>query len=306
MNVEEALKDAMAARVSGVEAPPSMAQAVRRRNRRHVVRFRTAGMAALTAAVAGAVPFALHAGTAAPLAGAQPTEQVADAPTGVTSAMPGIIVPDVVGMDLKRAMLLLRDAGLDTKIIQRQSDRRPDGKVVGMDPAAGTVVGEKEKVGLVVLVNPAAEPTQQVAMPQDLGDLGDGRTFGGMHLGYLPAGLEWGHWSGKNGFGTKSYTTTFVEPGLDPGMYSVQVVVFTGEAAANAPKKGDLVAENTYLASLGEGGEVSSDPSATRTITRFLRRDFAVEIMVSPDFGGKLASADRELKKMAAGVTLVK
>lgn len=61
MNVEEALRDAMAAQVAGVHASPSLGQAVRRRSRRHVVRFRTAGAAVLTAAVAVGVPVALTA-----------------------------------------------------------------------------------------------------------------------------------------------------------------------------------------------------------------------------------------------------
>ncbi|WP_405144519.1 peptidylprolyl isomerase [Sphaerisporangium sp. NBC_01403] len=56
MNVEEALKDAMSAHVADVRAPVMMGQAVRRRHRSHVVRFRTAGAAVLTVAVAGAFP----------------------------------------------------------------------------------------------------------------------------------------------------------------------------------------------------------------------------------------------------------
>ncbi|MBO3747203.1 PASTA domain-containing protein [Streptosporangiaceae bacterium NEAU-GS5] len=305
MNVEEALKDAMTAQVHGVQAPPSMAQQVRRRRRSHMVRFRTgtAGVAVLTAAVAGAVPFVLHDGSPAPAkVGAAPTA----APTGETTAIPGVVVPNLAGMNGKQAFMKLRALGLTAKIETRPGPAESHDMVLETTPEAGAVVPEKSSVTIVIVSNAPTEPPQTVELPQDLGDLGDGRTFGGMHLGYLPEGLSWGHWSGKNGFGDKSYTTTFVVPGVPDGEYSVQVVVFTGAAAANASKKGDEVAKNTYLASLGEGGEVSKDPSATRTISRFLRPDFAVEVMMSPNYGGKLDKADDELKKIAAGITLVK
>ena len=75
------------------------------------------------------------------------------------------------------------------------------------------------------------------SVPQDLGDLGDGRKFGGIHVGYLPDGLEWGRWSGKNGFGKTSYTTSFVEPGQPEGYYAVQVVVFADEASKQVAQR---------------------------------------------------------------------
>jgi hypothetical protein len=300
-DVEEALKDAMASRVAGVQAPPSMAQSIRRRNRRHSVRFRTAGAALVTAAVAGAVPMALHIGTTTGQVGAQadaPTPQ----PSDVAGAVQGTTLPDVVGMDVEAAKNLLTSAGLKAKVIERPSDQLAPGTVLAMRPRAGTTLPPESAVELTIV----ATPSTGSPLPQDLGDLGDGRTFGGIHLRYLPAGLTWGKWSGKDGFGVKSYTTTFVTPGLQPGEYSVQVVVFQGDAAANVRKdKGTQIAKDTYLATYDEGGQVSSDPSATRTITRFLRPDLAIEVMVSPDYVANLkGTADEELKKIARGVEL--
>ncbi|MFC6897671.1 hypothetical protein ACFQGX_20120 [Nonomuraea dietziae] len=43
MKVEEGLAEAMAARVADVQAPSTMGGSVRRRHRRHVIRFRVAG-----------------------------------------------------------------------------------------------------------------------------------------------------------------------------------------------------------------------------------------------------------------------
>ncbi|WP_248966064.1 hypothetical protein [Sphaerisporangium perillae] len=152
-------------------------------------------------------------------------------------------------------------------------------------------------------------------MPQDLGDLGDGRAFGGIRIGYLPDGLKWGEWSGKNGFGTTSYTTTWAEPGAEPGMYAVQMVVFRGAAAKRMRpllqtyRADDKAVRVTVhgaqgaIANLGEASEVT-DAGGTPTLLWFLGRDMAVEIMMSPDYAGKLGPEDttRELKKIANGV----
>ncbi|GAA2827874.1 hypothetical protein [Nonomuraea rubra] len=65
MTIEDDLAAAMAAHVSDVRAAPGLGRAVRRRHHARVIRFRTAGAALLTAAVAAAVPVAMNlAGTA--------------------------------------------------------------------------------------------------------------------------------------------------------------------------------------------------------------------------------------------------
>ncbi|WP_169953199.1 PASTA domain-containing protein [Microbispora sp. H11081] len=333
MNVEEALRDAMAAQVAGVQAPPSLGQAVRRRNRRHVVRFRVAGAALLTAAVAVTVPVVLTGGPGtAPAVGdgqgngaaAGQGAPVASATgSGDTVAVPANLVPDMVGKSAEEGGAALKEAGYTVRITKVVSDKDPAGTVVDQTPAPGTSAPPGAAVTLIVAATAAPAPdttegTESPGMPQDLGDLGDGRTLGGVRVGYLPDGLEWGKWSGKDGFGTRSYTTSWVEPGLEPGMYSVQIVIYRKDAAkkfgerlkgfaaqgAKAVEAGDRKA---YLVSLSEGGDELND-GGTRTIAWNLAPGVGVEVMMSPDYAAKIgaAAADRELKKIAAEVAVVK
>ncbi len=332
MNVEEALKDAMAAQVAGVHASPSLGQAVRRRSRRHVVRFRTAGAAVLTAAVAVGVPVALTARpdtapAAGSLAGTGATGPGVPAASAVSSgdtvATPEGVVPDVVGKSAAEVNALLKEAGYTVRVTKVVTDEAPAGTVFAQMPQPGTAApaGAAVTITIATTAGPtpsAAEGTQDPQMPQDLGDLGDGRTLGGVHVGYLPEGLEWGKWSGKDGFGKRSYTTSWVEPGLEPGMYSVQMIVYRKDAASVLAKRMQGYAaqgaepveaggRKAYLVSLSEGGDRILD-GGTRTIVWTLAPGVGVEVMISPDYAAKLgkAAADRELTKIAAGVTLGK
>ncbi|WP_182902873.1 PASTA domain-containing protein [Microbispora sp. H10830] len=332
MNVEEALRDAMAAQVAGVHAPPSLGQAVRRRSRRHVVRFRTAGAAVLTAAVAVGVPVALTARPdAAPpagsLAGTGATGPGVPAASAVSSgdtvATPEGVVPDVVGKSAAEVNALLKEAGYTVRVTKVVTDEAPAGTVFAQMPQPGTAAPAGAAVTITIATTAGPTPsttegTQDPQMPQDLGDLGDGRTLGGVHVGYLPEGLEWGKWSGKDGFGKRSYTTSWVEPGLEPGMYSVQMIVYRKDAASVLAKRMQGYAaqgaepveaggRKAYLVSLSEGGDRILD-GGTRTIVWTLAPGVGVEVMISPDYAAKLgkAAADRELKKIAAGVTLDK
>ncbi|MEU8058031.1 PASTA domain-containing protein [Microbispora bryophytorum] len=337
MNVEEALRDAMAAEVVGVQAPPSLGQAVRRRNRRHVVRFRVAGAAVLTAAAAVGVPVALTAGPgtvpdAGVLAGAgatgsgTPAASASATGSGDTVAVPGNVVPDMVGKSAAESDAVLKEAGYTVRVTKVVSDGAPAGTVVGQTPAPGTTAPAGAAVTIIVATaaGPAPSATagtegaQDPSMPQDFGDLGDGRTLGGVHVGYLPKGLEWGKWSGKDGFGKRSYTTSWVEPGLEPGMYSVQMIVYRKEAAgqfakrlqsfaAQGAKPVEIGGRKTYLVSLSDGGERLND-GGTPTVAWTIAPGVGVEVMMSPDYAAKIgkAVADKELKKIAAGVTLDK
>uniref|UniRef100_UPI0013B3C00D hypothetical protein n=1 Tax=Nonomuraea lactucae TaxID=2249762 RepID=UPI0013B3C00D len=65
MKVEDALAEAMARHVADVQASPALGRAVRRGHRAHVIRFRTAGAALATVAVAVAAPLALNTGESA-------------------------------------------------------------------------------------------------------------------------------------------------------------------------------------------------------------------------------------------------
>ncbi|MFI7127752.1 PASTA domain-containing protein [Nonomuraea sp. NPDC050153] len=293
MTIEDELTDAMAAHVAGVQAPPDLGGSVRRRNRSRVLRFRVAGAALVTAAVAVAVPVALNSGE--PAGG--------NVASGQNRAVmqEDVTVPDVTGKTATEATEALRAAGLlaDLAATEVRNNRVTDQK-----PAAGQQVTPGSHVELTL------EPPP-VTMPQDLGDLGDGREFGGIRLDYLPEGLEWGKWSGKDGFGKRSYTTTFDKPGNEPGHYSVQVIVFEDAAAKSAltrfPEDGaesvDVGGEKARLATLSEGGEIVPDGSeeGTLTIAWKLRDGLAVEVCLSPDYV-KDVDGRAEAKKIAEGI----
>ncbi|GAB3162149.1 PASTA domain-containing protein [Microbispora hainanensis] len=332
MNVEEALKDAMAAQVAGVHASPSLGQAVRRGNRRHIVRFRVAGAAVLTAAVAVGVPVAL---TARPdtvpaggsLVGAGAGDQGAaagsTAASGDAVATPGGVVPDLTGKNAKEVDAILKEAGYTVRITKIVTDQAPAGTVFGQMPQPGTAAPAGAAVTIIIATTAGPTPapsegTEDPGMPQDLGDLGDGRTLGGVHVGYLPEGLEWGKWSGKDGFGKRSYTTSWAEPGLEPGMYSVQMIVYRKGAVSRLTKRMQSYAaqgataieiggRKAYLVSVSEGGDRVMD-GGTRTIVWTLAPGVGAEVMISPDYAAKIGAdaADRELKKIAAGATLDK
>ncbi|GII85471.1 hypothetical protein Ssi03_34610 [Sphaerisporangium siamense] len=168
-----------------------------------------------------------------------------------------------------------------------------------------------------VATPPPAEESpapDEVKLPQDLGDLGDGRAFGGIRVGYLPDGLIWGKWSGKNGFGTTSYTTTYVSPEQAPGEYSVQIVVFEKGAAKRMKtllaeyrrdersEKVSVRGADGVIASLGEGSEVTD--AGTPTILWTLGSGTAVEVMMSPPMAERLGPerTRHELRAIAGGV----
>ncbi|MBX6384417.1 MAG: PASTA domain-containing protein, partial [Microbispora sp.] len=197
MNVEEALRDAMAAQVAGVQAPPSLGQAIRRRNRRHVLRFRTAGAAVLTAAVAVGVPVALTAGPDTVPAGGVSAGRGAGTP-GVSPigsadavAVPGNVVPDLIGKTAAEAGPILKEAGYTMRVTEITTGNAPAGKVIGQMPQSGMTAPAGAAVTIVVAVAPVPTPgvTAVVPTPWALRDLGDGRTLGGVRVGYMPKGL---------------------------------------------------------------------------------------------------------------------
>lgn len=299
---EEAIADAMASHVAGVHAGPTLGRDVRRRHRAHVLRFRTAGAALVTALVAVTVPALINSGE-------PPKAQ--HAATGQDQAVMDLVtVPDVLGKPVAEAVEALKQAGL---VVEDPETATDTGSVRAQAPAAGQEVTKGTKVQLTV--------GQEHSAPQDLGDLGDGRKFGGIHVGYLPDGLEWGKWSGKNGFGKTSYTTTFVQAGQPEGYYSVQVVVYADEASKwvtrrlakfsdQGAKTLDIRGKEAYLADVTEGGEVASDTTdnsegSTSTIGLTLRKGLAVEVFISPDYAKKVDAAT-ELKKIAEGIEPVK
>ncbi|MFC4590571.1 hypothetical protein [Sphaerisporangium corydalis] len=308
MSIEEELKEAMAARVADVRAPAMMGAAVRRRHRSHVVRFRTAGAAALTVVVAGAFPAytALTSGPSSlgggPAAG--PTEPAV--PPSDASLVPPSDAPPVTPSGDPTT-------GFTPGVPSGDPTTGFSPGVPSESPPDGVDMASPEPMPSDAFT--AAPNDRPTGMPQDLGDLGDGREFGGIRLGYLPDFLKWGGWSGKNGFGVTSYTTTFDEPGAKDGVYGVQVVVFEGQAAqrvkpllrtyrAASERRVSVHGAEGALAALGEGSEVTEDNSGTPTIVWFPKRDLAIEVMISPVLAERLGAKDtrRELKKIANGV----
>ncbi|MEV4059100.1 PASTA domain-containing protein [Nonomuraea dietziae] len=297
MKVEEGLAEAMAARVADVHAPSTMGGSVRRRHRRHVIRFRVAGAALVTAALAAGAPVVLSMSSG--------SSDAAQAPT-TAKIVTEVTVPDLTDMTLAEAQAALRAVGLVGEKLTGHEH------VFDQEPKPGTEVSTSSTVKLYLVAE----------RPQTLGDLGDGRTFGGITLGYLPEGLVWSKWSnkwsGKKARGGTSYTTSYDTPDGRPGRYGIQVMVHEGKAGrqveARLKRDGvelvDLGGRQAYVANVGEGGEVGKpgtqqgrEPS-TPTIGFKVRDDLAVEVMMSPDRAEKLGAeaVSTELKKIAEGI----
>ncbi|MEU6720916.1 PASTA domain-containing protein [Nonomuraea sp. NPDC046802] len=297
MTIEDDLAEAMAAHTADVQAPPDLGRSVRHRHRAHVVRLRVAGAALLTAAVAVALPMTLNpaepAATANPAIGEDRAVMRTD-----------VIVPDVTGKRVTDAAQILRDAGLVTDV---QGAEVRNYVVLKQAPAAGKQVTPGSHVRLTLL--------PPYKSPQDLGDLGDGRKFGGIEIGYLPGGLEWGKWSGKDRFGKHTYTTTFDRPENNPGVYSVQVIVYEDEAAkrvydrfpADGSETVDIGDKKARLATLSDSGEVMphGTPTSALTIAWELSDGLAVKVFFSPGYAKEL-DGPAELKKIAEGIKAIK
>ncbi|MGJ6962704.1 PASTA domain-containing protein [Streptosporangium sp. G11] len=320
MRLEQELSEAMGEHVASVRAPSTMGAAIRRRARARRIRIRTAGAALVTAAVAAAVPsyVALNAGSQPAVGGpaAPAARQGSDARAGV---VPQVKVPVVLKMTVAEARAVLEEARFAVTVEGGAGAEEGESLVVEQIPGPGESAVQGSGVRLVAIgelspsstASPGGGPGE-VSMPQDLGDLGDGRAFGGVRFGYLPEGLVWGKWSVKNGFGTTSYSTSWQRPGLPEGHYDVQAVVFEGDAAARAAKRmkeyGRQGAEsirvggrNAYLAHMGEAGQVEEDGTLTLAWTE--RKGLAVEVMMSPDYARELGDrVGTEIRKVAEGV----
>ncbi|SEH00546.1 hypothetical protein SAMN05444920_116282 [Nonomuraea solani] len=147
---------------------------------------------------------------------------------------------------------------------------------------------------------------------RDLGDLGDGRAFGQVRVGYLPKGLRWSRWSLDLG---DRYTTSYNAPGDEEGHYRVQIYMYEDQAVQEVSDR--LLG----LRDEGEGEEVAigdrtgflavqnvGEDGMKGTPTLFLKMSDTrwAEIMFSPvyakEFSGA-AAVTAELKKIAEGLT---
>ncbi|ACZ85857.1 hypothetical protein [Streptosporangium roseum] len=153
---------------------------------------------------------------------------------------------------------------------------------------------------------PTPSPTR------DFGDLGDGKAFGRVKVGYLPDGLQWSHRSSDWG---DEYTTSWNYDGDKNGFYCVQIFVHEGQAAQRTREvvqsyrdKSDgeeatLGDRTGYLVTqwVGEDGG-----KGTPTMFLTMGSDRMAEIMLSPFFVkdlGTREAVERELKKIAQGLT---
>ncbi|NBE95811.1 hypothetical protein FE391_19645 [Nonomuraea sp. KC401] len=160
---------------------------------------------------------------------------------------------------------------------------------------------------------PAIDDTPPVPSPTpDLGDLGDGKEFGHVKVGYLPEGLRWSNRSLD--FGDR-YTTSYNLDGDKNGSYCVQIYMHEdaavqeiedriqahrdegdGEEITVGDRTGYLVIQN-----VGEDGMKG-------TPTLFLRMGDRqrAEIMFSPVYVKEFSGAEAvgaELKRIAEGLT---
>ncbi|MEV6864934.1 PASTA domain-containing protein [Streptosporangium subroseum] len=315
MNAEEALKEMMFAQVADVQATPALGGAVRRRHRRRLARFRTAGAALVMVAVAGTVPAYLTV-TSAGEPTSSPTER--EAAATIRSA---IVVPDVVGKDAKVAGQALKAAGLNvqSRMGPRSSDM-PAGIVVSQNPPAGDDAEPGAKVTVIVSSSSEAglKEIKPKKLPPELGDLGDegGHRFAGVDFVYLPEGLKWEPWFNSDAFGNTSNSTSWNESGKMTDGYGIQVIVYGGKAVerisermAGYGRQGaepiDIRGKEAYLVSVGEPpGELANDkniPSGeprARVLTWVENPGLAIELLMSPDYAKKI-DADAELKKIA-------
>jgi hypothetical protein len=180
-------------------------------------------------------------------------------------------------------------------------------------PVAASETSQPDITSQTVPEPPAIDdfPPTPSATP-DLGDLGDGRAFGRVKVGYLPDGLQWSHWSLNFG---DQYTTSWNYDGDRNGFYCVQIYVYEGQAVQEVDErvlayrdegKGEEVTigdRTGYLITQGVGED---GMKGTPTIILNVGEGRRVEVMFSPvyakEFNGT-EGVDRELKKIAEGLT---
>lgn len=190
---------------------------------------------------------------------------------------------------------------------------------VAAAPVTYLSVGSVATTGEHVTVTAAPEPPPiddtppLPSAPPDLGDLGDGREFGHVRVGYLPERLRWSRWSVN--FGDRYSTSYDYKGGGKHGFYCVQIFIHEeaavqevmdriqtyrdeddGEEVTVGDRTGYLVVQD-----VGEDGMKG-------TPTLFLRMGDTrwAEIAFSPVYAEEFSGAEAvnaELKKIAEGLT---
>ncbi|MEV0419779.1 hypothetical protein [Streptosporangium canum] len=174
--------------------------------------------------------------------------------------------------------------------------------------------------------SPVPQPFEPPPLPtppptRDFGDLGDGKAFGRVKVGYLPDGLQWSHRSSDWG---DAYTTSWNYDGDKNGFYCVQILVHEGQALQEARERVQSYRVDSKGRSSrddSKGEEVTIGDRTGYLITQWVGEDGGkgtptmfldmgpermAEIMLSPVFVkdlGTREAVERELKKIAQGIT---
>ncbi|MEU4833493.1 hypothetical protein [Streptosporangium sp. NPDC023615] len=179
--------------------------------------------------------------------------------------------------------------------------------VPGMPPPSATAEAVPEP--------PAVDDSGPPPAPErtDLGDLGDGRVFGSLRVGYLPAGLRWSTWSLVRG---DSYTTSWNYDGDENGAYCVQIHVYEGRTVQGVDERVREYRERGTGKEVAVGGRTTAyliTQSAGEDGTRGTPSIFLsvgegrrVEVTFSSVYAADLddpEKVDRELKKIAVALT---
>ncbi|MFC4586811.1 hypothetical protein [Sphaerisporangium corydalis] len=147
----------------------------------------------------------------------------------------------------------------------------------------------------------------------DLGDLGDGRTFKNIRVGYLPAKLRWSKWSVNWG---DKFATAWNKTGAEGDhSYCVEIYVYEGRSIELPDKAWNIVTDDGKAKEVTFWGRkglirrqfVGEDGgTGTPTLYMSLGRDRRVEIMLSPGYADEVGppkAVESLLKKIATGLT---
>ena len=85
---------------------------------------------------------------------------------GVSSGLPRVTVPNVIGFTLERALAVLSAAGLEADQ-QTEAGVQPAGTVIRMSPAAGTDTPTPGRVLLIVSSGPTIQPLDSTPVAPD-------------------------------------------------------------------------------------------------------------------------------------------
>ncbi|MEZ7128256.1 hypothetical protein ACBR40_23270 [Nonomuraea sp. AD125B] len=184
---------------------------------------------------------------------------------------------------------------------------------LGSTATSGEPPAVVEPTTATTLEPPAIDDTPPVPSdPPELGDLGDGKAFRHVKVGYLPDGLRWSHWSVDFG---DSYSTSYNFDGDKNGFYCVQIYMYEDAAVQELDERIQRLRDE------GDGEEVTigdrtgylvvqevGEDGMKGTPTLFLRMGDRqrAEIMFSPSYVKEFSGAEAvnaELRRIAEGLT---